>query len=45
MARAFDSLDGPIILLGLKKDPIFKHLHLIDLRGETSLFEIFPFKK
>lgn len=41
----FDSLDGPIVLLGLKKDPIFKHPHLIDLRGETSLFEILSILK
>ncbi len=41
----FDSLEGPIVLLGLKKDPVFKHPHLIDLRGETSLFEILAILK
>jgi hypothetical protein len=41
----FDSLEGPIVLLGLKKDPVFKHPQLIDLRGETSLFEILAILK
>lgn len=41
----FDALDGPIILLGLKKDPVFKHPYIIDLRGETSLFEILSILK
>lgn len=41
----FYSLEGPIVLLGLKKDPVFNHPHLIDLRGETSLFEILAILK
>lgn len=41
----FDSLEGPIILLGLKKEPEFNHPQLIDLRGETSLFEILSILK
>jgi hypothetical protein len=36
----FDSLERPVVLFGLKKEPLFKHPQLIDLRGETSLFEI-----
>ncbi|MGH2611703.1 MAG: hypothetical protein ACRDFB_01480, partial [Rhabdochlamydiaceae bacterium] len=30
----------PIILFGLKKEPIFKHPRIYDLRGETSPLEI-----
>jgi len=41
----FDALKDTIILLGLKKDPVFKHPRLIDLRGETSLFEILSILK
>jgi UDP-N-acetylglucosamine/UDP-N-acetylgalactosamine diphosphorylase len=41
----FSSVDVPIILLGLKKTPTFQHPHLIDLRGETSLFEILAIVK
>ncbi len=41
----FDSLDGPIVLLGLKKEPVFEHPYLIDLRGDTSLFEILSILK
>jgi len=41
----FAALDGPIVLLGLKKDLVFKHPHLIDLRGNTSLFEILSLLK
>jgi ADP-heptose:LPS heptosyltransferase len=41
----FSSLEGPIILLGLKKDPVFQHPNLIDLRGETSLYEILAILK
>jgi ADP-heptose:LPS heptosyltransferase len=41
----FDTLEGPIILLGLKKEPTFKHPKLFDLRGETSLFEILSILK
>ena len=36
----FSTLEKPIILFGLKKEPIFKHPHLFDLRGETSPLEI-----
>src|SRR5262249_47253875 len=36
----FSSLDSPIILSGLKKDPTSSHPHLYDLRGETSALEI-----
>lgn len=36
----FSSLEQPIILFGLKKDPIFNHPHLYDLRGETSILEM-----
>lgn len=41
----FSSLDEPIILFGLKKTPLFQHPRLIDLRGETSLFEILAILK
>ncbi len=41
----FSSLKEPLILLGLKKEPIFQHPHLYDLRGETSLFEILSILK
>jgi ADP-heptose:LPS heptosyltransferase len=36
----FSSLKQPIILFGLKKEPVFTHPHLFDLRGETSPLEI-----
>ncbi len=36
----FSSLEAPIILFGLKKEPIFKHPKIHDLRGETSPLEI-----
>jgi ADP-heptose:LPS heptosyltransferase len=36
----FASIDKPIILFGLKKEPVFKYAHLHDLRGETSPLEI-----
>jgi ADP-heptose:LPS heptosyltransferase len=41
----FSSLEGPIVLLGLKKEPVFQRPHLYDLRGETSLFEILSILK
>jgi UDP-N-acetylglucosamine/UDP-N-acetylgalactosamine diphosphorylase len=36
----FSSLKQPIILFGLKKNPLFTHPKLYDLRGETSTLEI-----
>ena len=36
----FNRIQQPIILFGLKKEPLFKHPHLYDLRGETSFLEI-----
>jgi hypothetical protein len=36
----FSSIQGPIVLFGLKKEPAFSHPHLFDLRGETSPLEI-----
>ena len=36
----FVSIDKPIILFGLKKEPSFKHAQIYDLRGETSPLEI-----
>lgn len=41
----FAALPGPIVLLGLKKDPVFHHPQIYDLRGETSLFEILAILK
>lgn len=34
------SLDTPVILFGLKKEPKFEYPHVIDLRGEMSLYEL-----
>lgn len=34
------SLNYPIVLFGLKKEPLLTHPHLYDLRGETSVLEI-----
>jgi ADP-heptose:LPS heptosyltransferase len=36
----FSSLDQPIVLFGLKKNPVFNCSYLYDLRGETSILEI-----
>ena len=36
----FSTIDRPVILFGLKKEPVFKHPNLFDLRGETSPLEI-----
>ena len=36
----FSSTDRPFVLLGRKKDPIYDYPHIIDLRGEMSLFEM-----
>lgn len=36
----FATLKQPIVLFGLKKEPVFTHPHLFDLRGETSPLEI-----
>lgn len=36
----FSSVDKPFVLLGRKKDPIYSYPHVIDLRGEMSLFEM-----
>ena len=41
----FSSLDEPIVLFGLKKEPVFHHPNLFDLRGETNLFEILSILK
>jgi len=41
----FSTLDAPVILLGLKKDPLFQHPHLFDLRGETGFYEILSILK
>ncbi len=38
--KLFSSLDRPIVLLGLEKEPIFDHPQLFDLRGKTSLMEM-----
>lgn len=36
----FSSLRDPIVLFGLKKQPLFDNPHIIDLRGEMSLYEM-----
>lgn len=36
----FSLLERPVILFGLKKEPLFKHPLLHDLRGETSTLEM-----
>jgi hypothetical protein len=41
----FNSIEGPIVLFGMKKQPLFEHPRIIDLRGETSLFEILSILK
>ncbi len=38
--KLFDSVEQPIVLFGLKKEPTFTHKNLFDLRGETSPLEI-----
>lgn len=38
--KLFDSIQQPIVLFGLKKEPTFTHKSLFDLRGETSPLEI-----
>jgi len=43
--KLFSSIDTPLILFGLKKEPIFHHPSLFDLRGETSLLEILSILK
>ena len=43
--KLFSSLQEPIILMGRKKEPLFHHPHVIDLRGETSLLEILSILK
>jgi len=35
-----DNQQGKVILFGMKKQPVFLMEHLIDLRGETTLFEM-----
>ena len=36
----FSSTEKPFVLLGRTKDPIYSYPHVIDLRGEMSLFEM-----
>ncbi|HNA62390.1 MAG TPA: hypothetical protein PKW79_04880 [Rhabdochlamydiaceae bacterium] len=43
--QLFDSLNGPIVLLGMKKEPLFRHSNLFDLRGETTLYEMLAILK
>jgi UDP-N-acetylglucosamine pyrophosphorylase len=43
--RLFSLLDEPIVLIGQKKEPLFSHPNIIDLRGETSLHEILSILK
>ncbi len=43
--KLFDLLDEPIVLFGLKKEPLFHHPKLFDLRGETSPLEILSIVK
>jgi UDP-N-acetylglucosamine/UDP-N-acetylgalactosamine diphosphorylase len=43
--KLFASVVEPIILLGHKKEPVFSHPNIIDLRGETSLLEILSILK
>lgn len=38
--QLFDRWQGPIVLFGLKKEPLFTHNNLYDLRGELSLYEL-----
>lgn len=43
--QLFNALEGPIVLLGMKKEPTFNHPQLFDLRGETSLHEMLAILK
>jgi len=36
----FSRMPEPIVLFGLKKDPLFTHENIYDLRGELSLYEL-----
>lgn len=41
----FSLIDEPIVLIGQKKEPVFAHPNVIDLRGETTLHEILAILK